>query len=162
MIGGDLPPASIIPFCEDSEKFTYEIRDGELWITYICAGLPIPLFSNEPAFNNFMIFSRLYLQNKRFPVLASGAEISNEFIIRISSTADRIAMQLDWQKGDLLMLNNTRFMHARPSVVDPEKRKIVTRFGYARRHPQREKLAQSCCWRQEGVIFSQLAGVISA
>jgi hypothetical protein len=37
---------------------------------------------------------------------------------------------VSWQAGDVLMLDNTRFMHGRTAIVDPGERFIATFFGY--------------------------------
>ena len=37
---------------------------------------------------------------------------------------------MKWRQGDVLMLDNTRFMHGRTAILDNAERQIATYFGY--------------------------------
>jgi hypothetical protein len=88
-----------------------------------------PMFVDAPAFGNFLLFARA-LGRKDSVVLDDGRPLPHECIETISATAERLTVPIDWQSGDLLMLDNTRFMHGRTAITDPAERLIVTYFGY--------------------------------
>lgn len=88
-----------------------------------------PMFTDEPAFGNFLLFARALGHNDSV-VLDDGRPVPEEWAKIISGTADRLTVPVDWQSGDLLMLDNTRFMHGRTQIIDPAKRQILTYFGY--------------------------------
>jgi hypothetical protein len=66
----------------------------------------------------------------------------------IRATADQIGVAISWEAGDVLMLDNTRFMHGRTAIRDPGERMIATFFGYvgfANRDPEEPLMP---LWRQ--------------
>ncbi len=89
------------------------------------------MFIDEWAYGNFLVFARRRLQVKYFPCYLDGSEIPDEIVDEIESVTNSLACQIMWQKNDLVMLDNTRFMHGRNSIGDPQKRRIYTQFGYA-------------------------------
>jgi len=46
----------------------------------------------------------------------------------VAQISARLTTEIEWQAGDVLMVDNTRFMHGRRSVLDND-RLILTRFG---------------------------------
>jgi alpha-ketoglutarate-dependent taurine dioxygenase len=48
---------------------------------------------------------------------------------------DRIAHLHRWQAGEVLILDNRRFMHGRRMTTLPCERVLVSRFGRLRRSP---------------------------
>ncbi|HEX5259126.1 MAG TPA: TauD/TfdA family dioxygenase [Sphingomicrobium sp.] len=88
-----------------------------------------PMFVDAPAFGNFLLFARA-LGHSESVVLDDGRPMPEQWVQIISATAERLTAPIDWQSGDLLMLDNTRFMHGRTEITDPAERLILTYFGY--------------------------------
>lgn len=88
-----------------------------------------PMFADAPAFGNFLLFARA-LGRSDSVVLDDGRPLPDQWVKVIAAAADRLAVPIDWRRGDLLMLDNTRFMHGRTEIVDPAERRILTYFGY--------------------------------
>ena len=53
----------------------------------------------------------------------------------IRRVAEPLTVAHRWQQGDILMVDNSRFMHGRGEVADLAERVIWTQFGYARFAP---------------------------
>ncbi|ANU07914.1 TauD/TfdA family dioxygenase [Paraurantiacibacter namhicola] len=88
------------------------------------------LFGDRRAFGNFLFFARDYLRNERNPVLEDGSVFPADWLDTIRSTARRLSYAHAWQAGDVIMLDNSRFMHGRRAIVMADERRIATYFGY--------------------------------
>jgi alpha-ketoglutarate-dependent taurine dioxygenase len=55
------------------------------------------------------------------------SKIPDELIKELNRIAERITTNIDWQKGDILMIDNTRIMHGRRAFTD-ETREIYIRL----------------------------------
>jgi alpha-ketoglutarate-dependent taurine dioxygenase len=68
--------------------------------------------------------------------MADGSEIPENIMEEISEKADELAFRLSWEKGDLLMIDNRRFMHAREAYEPDSQRELLVvqseraNFGY--------------------------------
>jgi alpha-ketoglutarate-dependent taurine dioxygenase len=113
-----------------TDELRFEIKNGELLRTYIRPMLHKPMFSEEWAYGNFLVFARKQLGIRNFPTLADGSEVPDEIVDEIERISNSLAFDIKWQKNDLVMLDNTRFMHGRNPIGDPQNRRIYTQFGY--------------------------------
>ena len=89
-----------------------------------------PMFTDELAFGNFLLFARFNHGRADHPVLDDGQTVPEAWLQAIKATGDRLCAEIEWNPGDLLMLDNTRFLHGRTAITDPSKRVILTYFGY--------------------------------
>lgn len=89
-----------------------------------------PMFLDAPAFGNFLLFARYYAGRKNFPLLDDGNPVPDHWMEQIKALGDRLSVPVRWEEGDLLMLDNTRFMHGRTAVTDQTERVIASYFGY--------------------------------
>lgn len=55
------------------------------------------------------------------------SEITDEIMSELNEIAERISIEISWQKGDILMIDNTRIMHGRRAFED-EQRNIYIRL----------------------------------
>ena len=78
-----------------------------------------PMFIGAPAFGNFLLFARFNHGRPDHPVLDDGSLVPEAWLQDIKATGDRLSVAISWQRGDLLMLDNTRFMHGRTAILDP-------------------------------------------
>jgi alpha-ketoglutarate-dependent taurine dioxygenase len=107
-----------------------------------------PMFSNELAFANFLLFARDYQHMKRFPVLESGESVPDEWMAAVREAAAQITYPLAWRVGDILVLDNSRFMHGRRAITDPQNRMIASYFGYIGFAPPNEFEPVDAPWRK--------------
>ena len=113
-----------------SDELKFEIKNGEMQRTYFRPMLHKPMFSDEWAYGNFLVFARKQLGVRHFPTLADGSEVPDQIVDEIEEITNSLASEIQWQKNDLVMLDNTRFMHGRNPIGDPQNRRIYTQFGY--------------------------------
>ena len=55
------------------------------------------------------------------------SEITDEIMSELNEIAERITIEISWQKGDIMMIDNTRIMHGRRAFED-EQRDIYIRL----------------------------------
>ena len=114
--------------------------------------LPWPtLFGHGKAFANFVLFARDYLRMPNIPLL-DGKPISDDMVDDIRSTARALTYSHEWQQGDVVLLDNSRFMHGRKAIASAENRRIATFFGYLKGIERREGEPPDPIWRRETFI----------
>lgn len=89
-----------------------------------------PMFADAPAFGNFLLFARYCRGITGFPQFEDGSTVPDGLLETVKLVADGLTAPIAWRQGDLLMLDNTRFMHGRTAVRDPAERLIASYFGY--------------------------------
>ncbi|MGB5621735.1 MAG: TauD/TfdA family dioxygenase [Gammaproteobacteria bacterium] len=89
-----------------------------------------PMFADRLAWGNFLFFARYGQGLKKFPVFADGTEVPDELIDAVKQVADKLEQPIRWRKHDLLMLDNTRFLHGRREIAGVDNRRIMSYFGY--------------------------------
>ena len=58
--------------------------------------------------------------------MASGKAIPEKFIDEIKQVSDDITVDHSWQQGDVVMVDNIRFMHGRRAFEKGDPRDILT------------------------------------
>ena len=106
------------------------LNDGRIARYFSRPALHKPMFADETAFGNFLLFARFNNGRPDFPLLDDMQPVPEAWLQAIKETGDRLAYAVEWQQGDLVMLDNTRFMHGRTAITDPIERQIATYFGY--------------------------------
>ena len=91
-----------------------------------------PMFADAAAFGNFLLFSTFFNGIPTYPLLDDGQPVPEPWLWAIKDVGDRLSAGIVWQTGDLLMLDNSRFMHGRTAILDPDERRIASFFGYLR------------------------------
>jgi alpha-ketoglutarate-dependent taurine dioxygenase len=93
--------------------------------------LHTPMYSKAPAFGNFLLFSWYYINQRSYPVMAStGQGVDEEIMATIKEVSDKLTVAVPWRAGDVLILDNTRFMHGRNAIQNAKERLILSYFGY--------------------------------
>ena len=57
--------------------------------------------------------------------LENGKKIPQNILNEVKKISDDLTINLNWEDGDLCMINNQRFMHGRRSIDQEEKRDII-------------------------------------
>lgn len=113
------------------------------------------LFQRKPAFANFLLFARDYLQTTRTPVLDDGSVFPDDWLDIIRSAARSLTYAHRWHSGDVLIADNSRFMHGRRAIVQAEERRIATYFGYLKGVGKRELDPEGPVWRKDNFVPPQ-------
>ncbi|HYD26043.1 MAG TPA: TauD/TfdA family dioxygenase [Croceibacterium sp.] len=109
------------------------------------------LFQGRPAFANFLLFARDYLGIDHVPLL-EGKPFTEDMVDAIRAVARRLTYSHRWRDGDVLLLDNSRFMHGRKAIADAPKRRIATYFGYLKGIDRREGEPEDPVWRRESFV----------
>ncbi len=107
-----------------------------------------PMFAEGPAFGNFLLFARFHNGRGDFPLLDDYTPVPEDWLQAIKSAGDALEYAVPWREGDLLMLDNTRFMHGRRAILDPAERRIATFFGYLADAPVNPEEPPGALWRK--------------
>lgn len=126
----DQPTVSLLQNPPDDCPYSYDIVAQKPQQTFLRPALHKCMFSDDLAFANFLLFARRYLQSKRFPLFEDGSEIPDALVDELEQIGQRLQQPIPWQENDVVMLDNTRFMHARDKLPSPSLRHILTYFGY--------------------------------
>jgi alpha-ketoglutarate-dependent taurine dioxygenase len=110
-------------------RFT-RLPDGRIARYFTRPALHRPMFADGLAFGNFLLFARFNNGNGHHPLLDDLSPVPEDWLQAIKATGDRLAVAVEWQQGDVLVLDNTRFLHGRTAITDPAERRIATFFGY--------------------------------
>lgn len=132
--------------------FTFEWHDGHIVRCFTRPLLHRTRFQGELAFGNFLLFARYLRGVKTFPLLEDMSPVPEHWVETVKEVSDSLTAAVDWQPGDLLMLDNSRFMHGRREVITNDKRLIATYFGYLDGvEPDPEEPADPL-WRKPGFV----------
>ena len=130
-LGTDTPDDALLqappPHCP--YRFV-RLPDGRVARYFTRPALHRPMFAEGPAFGNFLLFARFNNGNGHHPLLDDMTPVPEQWLQAIKATGDRLAVAIDWQQGDVLVLDNTRFLHGRTAITDAAERQIATFFGY--------------------------------
>lgn len=127
-------------------------RQGQFIRYFTRPALHKPMFADELAFGNFLLFARFNNNLRDFPLLDDLSPVPEAWLQAIKAAGDATMVTIDWRFGDVLMLDNTRFMHGRTAIREPDKRLIATYFGYLNfAVPDPEEPADPV-WRREDFV----------
>jgi alpha-ketoglutarate-dependent taurine dioxygenase len=126
------PDPSDAQLAEPPDSCPYRFRryGDEIVRFFTRPALHRPMFVDAPAFGNFLLFARFNNKRPDHPLLDDGRQVPEAWLQAIKATGDRLMVEVAWQAGDVLMLDNTRFMHGRTPILDSAERLIATFFGY--------------------------------
>ncbi|WP_299210418.1 TauD/TfdA family dioxygenase [uncultured Dokdonia sp.] len=124
----------------------YDATDKSFKVTYNCHPLVEHTLSRKRAFINNILY--IYMAEWAFtsgwikghlndtttqsPIVVrqgDGSKIPYSIIESVMKTAAKITYNIDWQQGDLAMIDNTSVLHGRRETVDGVPRNILVRMG---------------------------------
>jgi hypothetical protein len=103
--------------------------DGSIYYVYRVQAAHTTLLGTRLAFAN-SILGPSYHYEKPSITFADGTSIPGGVIAEIDSVIASLTEEIDWQDGDVAIIDNTRVMHGRRAVLDPERREIFVALGY--------------------------------
>jgi alpha-ketoglutarate-dependent taurine dioxygenase len=131
-LGTDKPTEDQMVEPPEHCPFSFERHGGVVMRCFTRPLLHRARFQNELAFGNFLLFARYLRGVKTFPLLDDMSPVPDHWVAAVKEVSDRLTAAVDWRPMDLLMLDNSRFMHGRREVVPNDRRLIATYFGYLR------------------------------
>lgn len=125
----------------------YRIEDQTLHIFYTTEALT-PTRSGQTAFANGLLAHlpriahpsyrniRVYAKPSNRVYFGDGQELCDDEVNQLIDVHDELVHLHRWEAGDLLLVDNTRFMHGRRMTSAPCERVLVSRFGRTRSVPR--------------------------
>jgi alpha-ketoglutarate-dependent taurine dioxygenase len=133
----------------DGCPYSFERVGSEVARLFSRPFLHHPMFSEGVAFGNFLLFAR-HGGVTGFPLLDDRTPVPDSWAEEIQRVSGELMSEVAWREGDLLMLDNTRFMHGRTAIVDEEERSIASHFGYLRFARPDPEEPPNALWRRPG------------
>lgn len=96
-------------------------EDGSL--TYRLEVMPVrrSVFGDpRPAFANAVLGPSHNYEPPRYS-FADGAQVTETEIEALRARAEKVTTEINWQDGDIAVLDNTRVMHGRRAIIDPAR-----------------------------------------
>ena len=106
------------------------LPDGRIARHFSRPALHRPMFAEGPAFGSFLLFARFHNGRGDFPVLDDLRPVPEAWLQALRAAGEATQVEIAWEAGDVLMLDNTRFLHGRTAILAPGERRIATYFGY--------------------------------
>ena len=126
----------------------WRMADGRIARAFSRPALHTPMFNTAPAFGNFLLFARFNNGRGNFPLLDDLTPVPEAWLQQVRAAGEALTAEVAWTAGDVLMLDNTRFLHGRRAILDAAERRIATFFGYVRfALPDAEEMPDAP-WRQ--------------
>ncbi|MBF2007865.1 MAG: TauD/TfdA family dioxygenase [Chlorogloeopsis fritschii C42_A2020_084] len=107
---------------------SYKINeDQSVSIEYVCSAVVKTKYGHQDAFANSLIAE--YKNPRGIVTFADGSPIPATVINQIQQVMNKLTEVIPWQAGDLVMIDNSRFLHGRRSFTDT-KRRIYSLLSY--------------------------------
>jgi alpha-ketoglutarate-dependent taurine dioxygenase len=108
----------------------YRVQGTEVSQDFLAPALHVPKYLNTRVFANNILHNYRPGKMLTYPTFADGSAIPEHVIESIRDAAKTCTFELQWRDEDLLMFDNTRFMHGRRRIIDPN-RLVWTQFSDA-------------------------------
>jgi hypothetical protein len=104
------------------EGASYYVGDDEsIYLEYVCPAVVKTRYGGHDAFANSLLSER---RNTLGELMAfdDGSPIPDAIVREIEDAMASLTEEIAWQAGDLVMIDNTRFMHGRNPFPDKNRR----------------------------------------
>lgn len=96
------------------------LEDGSIHYAYRVPAVHGTLFGERPAFANSILGPSNHYETPRI-TFADGRDIPVHILKEVESVTEEVTEELDWADGDVALIDNTRVMHGRRAITDPER-----------------------------------------
>lgn len=148
-LGTPTPDRALLAAPPPTCPYRFEtLRNGQIVRSFSRPALHRPMFGERLAFGNFLLFARYYLGREDFPLLEDLTPVPTAWTDAAQTAGEALSYAHSWRTGDILMLDNTRFMHGRRAIADANARHIATFFGYLADAPSNPEEPIDPVWRK--------------
>ncbi|NES02875.1 MAG: TauD/TfdA family dioxygenase [Okeania sp. SIO2F4] len=113
--------------CNSQGKEVQVNEDESIYFKFICSAIHNSRTEQDDVFINSLL--RLKKVNPKSVCFDDDSEITDEIMSELNEIAEKITIEINWQKGDILMIDNTRIMHGRRAFSD-DRRDIYIRLCF--------------------------------
>jgi hypothetical protein len=103
-------------------KYRFD-EEQSISIEYVCSAVVKTQYSHQDAFANSLL--NLHTSTGENVKFADGSLIPDSVISEIKEVTGRLTEAVRWQSGDLVMVDNSRFMHGRRAFNDNRRQIFV-------------------------------------
>lgn len=150
--GTETPTEAQLLYPPPDCPYQFFVTEGQLYRAFSRYALHKPMFTDAPAFGNFLLFARYLHGRDDYPILDDGYPVPREWTEAVKAVSDRLTIPIEWRTGDLLMIDNSRFMHGRNAILDTTARRIASYFGYLSFAPPDPEEPANPIWRRENFV----------
>jgi len=116
-------------FCHDSGMTTQVDDDGTLHTTYLRSATPETRWGGHTAYANSAMTVVMQEGTDREKLsgirLEDGARLPREMVQDIAKIQSELIVELEWESGDFVLLDNTRTMHGRRGFKDTNRNVLL-------------------------------------
>ena len=111
---------------DEIDGISYSVdKNQAVALKYTCSAVVKTKFDSQDSFANSILIE----YENQDVLLEDGSEIPNAVIEEVKEITEKLTQEIRWQPGDLVMIDNSRFMHGRRAFTDM-RRKIYTNLSY--------------------------------
>jgi alpha-ketoglutarate-dependent taurine dioxygenase len=102
----------------------YQFNDDKtVSVEYTCSSVVKNKYSHQNAFaNHFWV----YQKKTEEAIFEDGSRASDEVADEIETIFDKLTEKIPWEAGDLVMMDNSRFLHGRKAFKDNQRQVFTT------------------------------------
>ncbi len=127
-LGAGATIATVQKTLEGIEGLSYRINpDQSVSLEYVCSAVVKTKYGNQNAFANSLISE--YKNPRGVVTFEDGSSIPVAVINQIQEVMNRLTGVISWESGDLVMIDNSRYLHGRRSFTDT-RRRIFSLLSY--------------------------------
>jgi alpha-ketoglutarate-dependent taurine dioxygenase len=118
----DVTLEDLVPLIPEPDRTQFRPNaDESVYYAYQAPAVrPSTLFGTRPAWANSIFGPSFNYEQPRI-VFADGTEIPDALMAEAKAVSDAVTEDIDWQDGDVALIDNTRVMHGRRAITDPER-----------------------------------------
>ncbi|MFG2117083.1 TauD/TfdA family dioxygenase [Streptomyces sp. NPDC048718] len=116
---------------ESDSTTLVQLEDGSAHYTYRTGAARTTLFGERLSWAN-SVFGPSYNYEKPVIAFVDGTPVPDGLLDRMKRLTDELTEDIDWQDGDVALIDNTRVMHGRRAITDTD-RTIYNAQSYIRR-----------------------------
>jgi hypothetical protein len=123
------------PYLRPWESIQLDFHEGGLNMGFGTRCTPPTNFGGVPAFCNSVFISRPrqgeYDDQRLRLATDDGSKIPEDLMDTAAEVAAALTVAVPWRAGDVLVIDNTRFLHGRQAFTD-DSRAVMVRMGFLR------------------------------
>jgi alpha-ketoglutarate-dependent taurine dioxygenase len=111
--------AVVVQTCKRKNLLMQINEDESIDLQYICPAIHLSRCGKYQTFINSLLPAKHRYKNRL--CFDDDSEITDDIVSELNEIAEKITTEISWNKGDILMVDNTRIMHGRRAFSDNQR-----------------------------------------
>jgi alpha-ketoglutarate-dependent taurine dioxygenase len=107
--------------CEENHVHLIVNKDKSITTEYVCSAIIKSKCGQHRVFINNILTAVYYEHPDAFVLFEDGTKIPETVIREVQEIAAKLTYPIEWQKHDVLMVDNTRLLHGRKAFYDNQR-----------------------------------------